>query len=173
MTFLDSLLGREPDPTRGWPKIDSILPELDIRQMTLGPLRFGDELGAAAFLGRPDLFNWTVDGYCELVYARCGLQIDFDQGRLAFIAFLIGPDEFLPSVSGMTFAQPRIAGGGTFTSATDGNDVRGLFGPPESEDEDSEETILNYSRQGVSMEFELNQDGRLKRWNLYPEAETA
>jgi len=134
---------------------------------------FGDDFAAAAFLGRPDRFEWTQGEYCELLYAAGGFQIDYDKGRFAYLAFFIGPDEFLPEHSALKFSEPRLLGGAIegmqLTRDVDTPLLEHMFGPPDSVDTDSDETILYYTRQNITMEFEMDgKTGGLKRWNLYP-----
>jgi len=142
--------------------------------MRFGSLRFGDGLDAAAFLGRPDEFEWTLPEYCELLYASGGFQIEFEKGRLAYIAFFIGPDDLLPTHRALAFSEPLVHGRAPETIRLsrdcDRSVLERMFGAPDSVDTDCDETILYYTRQNVTMEFEINgKTGQLKRWNLYPQ----
>ena len=173
MSLFDQLLGRRPDPTKNWKDYHPPMPDLDLSKMRFGPLGFGEDFDAAAFLGRPDRFQWTLDNYCELLYASSGFQIDYDAGRFAYLAFFIAPDEHLAKHKDLRFSKPRVLGfspeGNLITQDYTREMLQERFGPAESTDAEPEETILYYSRQGVTMEFELDgKNGRLKRWNLYP-----
>jgi hypothetical protein len=170
MRILDWLLRRRPDPTAGWPDFRPAALEFDLGHKRFGPLRFGDEVAAAAPLGRPDLCSWSGREDCELTYARGGFELAFEGGRFVYLAFFIGPDKFLPRHPGLRFAEPRLLGWGPagvcLSRQTDARQLRGQFGPPDGQDED--ETILSYTRAGVAIEFELDRAGRLKRCNLSP-----
>jgi len=173
MNILDRLFGRRPDPTAGWGTSQQPIPDFDLSQMRFGSLRFGDGIEAASFLGRPDRFAWTQADYCELLYARGGFQLDFDKGRFAYLAFFIGPDKFVPTHEGFEFSQPRLRGcaqdGARLSREMDQPALERLVNAPDSADSDAAETILYYTRQGITMEFEMDgKSGRLKRWNLYP-----
>ena len=173
MNLFDRLLGRHPDPTTDWGAFRLPIPDFDVATMRFGALRFGDAIEAAAFLGRPDTLQWPQAEYCELLYARGGFQIDFDRGKFAYAAFLLGPDAFLPKHEALRFSQPRIVGctpdALCLSHDTDRKILERLFGSPASVDADDRETILYYSRQEITMEFEMDgHTGRLKRWNLYP-----
>ena len=173
MKLIDRLLGRRSDPTLSWPPSTVPMPDFDINTMQFGALHFGDPLEAAASLGRPDRFMWTQDEYCELLYASRGFQLDFDRGKLAYLAFFIGPDEFVPTHSAFQFSKPRVHGvaidGIELSPGVDRALIEKLLGPPDSVDVDAEEVILFYNRQGITLEFELDgKAGALKRWNLYP-----
>ena len=173
MSFLDRLLGKRPDPTFNWGVFSPPIPDFDVAQMRFGSLQFGDTFEAAAFLGRPDRFEWTQGQYCQLLYASGGFQIDFDESRFAYLAFFIGPDDCLPEHKALEFSKPRVRGcipdGVRLSVETDGTMLERIFGAPGSLEVEPDETILYYTRQGVTMEFELDgRSGQLKRWNLYP-----
>lgn len=173
MSLLDRLLGRRPDPTLGWGRLRLPLPDFDFTKMQFGLLEFGDAIEAAAFLGRPDCFEWTQSAYCELLYAAAGFQIDFDDGKLAYLAFFIGPDHCMPAHEKLAFSRPRLRGcvpdDVRLSRDTDLAQLERLFGKAESVDAEPKETILYYSRAAVMMEFEMDgKSRRLKRWNLYP-----
>jgi hypothetical protein len=173
MGFVDRLLRRRADPTLSWQPFSLPIPDFDLTEMRFGKLRFGDAIDAAASLGRPDRVEWTRGEYCELLYASGGFQIDFDSNRFAYLAFFIGPDELLPKHPAFELSKPRLRGGtedgSRLSRDTQRPRLERLFGAADSVDADSDETILYYARQGVTMEFELDpSNGRLKRWNLYP-----
>src|SRR6185369_17404690 len=111
MNIFDRLLGRRPDPTKDWPLEPPLPAGFDFARRAFGSLGFGDRLEAARFLGRPDSFEWREPGYCELLYARSGFQIDFEDGRFAFLAFFLGSDAHLPSHPEMRFSQPKLGEG--------------------------------------------------------------
>ena len=173
MTFLDRLFGRRPDPTANWGAFRLPIPDFDFTDMRFGTLRFGDAFEAAAFLGRPETVAWTQDKYCELLYASGGFQIDFNDGRFAYLAFFIGPDDFLPKHEAVQFSKPRLRGCVPevmrLSQETDRATLERLFGPADSTDIDTIEAILFYTRRNITMEFEMDRKTeRLKRWNLYP-----
>ncbi len=164
---------RRSDPTLNWGTFRKPIPDFDVSRMQFGSLRFGDGLKGAAFLGRPDRFSAKERDYCELLYARGGFQLDFDQNRFVYLAFFIAPDACLPEHPGLEFSAPRLRGdslsGIHLTRLTDRATLERIFGSPESVDADAQEAVLFYSRLRVTMEFELDtRTGRLKRWNLYP-----
>jgi hypothetical protein len=173
MNLFDRILRRRADPTLNWGSLSPPIPELDVELMRFGTLQFGDGFDAAAFLGRPDRFEWTQKDYCELLYASGGFQIDYDKGRFAYLAFFIGPDDLLPSHAALRFSTPLLRGstvdGVRLSSGTDRLLLERLFGKADLADTDPEEVILYYTRNGVTMEFEMDGNTRqLKRWNLYP-----
>lgn len=173
MSFFDRLLGIRKDPTLSWKPFALPIPDFDLTEMRFGALRFGDGFDAAAFLGRPEGFQWTEGDYCELLYAAGGFQIGYDKSRFAYIAFFIGPDYYMPGHKALQFSKPRLYGckpdGIRLSHETDRELIEQLFGVADSEDTDEEETILFYTRMGTTMEFEMDgKMGRLKRWNLYP-----
>lgn len=173
MSLLNRLLGRRSDPTLGWGALQLPLPDFDVTKMKFGSLEFGAALEAAAFLGRPDRFEWTQSTYCVLLYATAGFQIDFDGGKFAYLAFFIGPDDCMAAREKLEFSRPLLRGcvpdDVRLSCDTDLAQLEQLFGKAELVDAEPKETILYYSRAGVTMEFEMDgPSGRLKRWNLYP-----
>ena len=170
MGILDALLGRQNDPTMAWPPTEFAMPDFDLESMSFGPLHFGCELHEAQPFGKPDRFTWSGKNTSELLFARNGFQLDFEADRLIYIAFFIGHDRFLPDHPALSLSKPKIKGVVQLTNETSIGDLCRLFGTPTSEDRDGEEIILNFSRSGVVLEFELNTSGFLKRLNLFPEA---
>ena len=173
MSFLDRLFGKRPDPTEGWGTTCTSAPEIDLTAMRFGALRFGDGLDAAAFLGRPDRVSLQPGGNDELLYTSCGFLLEYEEGKFAYLAFFTGPDDHLPDPA-ITFSQPLLRGGAAegarLSGETDRATIERIFGPAHQVDEEPDEAILTYTIRGVTMEFELDGEGRrLKRWNLYPE----
>ena len=168
--MIERLRSAAGDPTEAWADASAAAPGFDWSELRLGRLAFGDPLECAESLGRPDRFRWTQPGYCELLYARAGFQIDFDRGRFAYLAWFIGPDPANPELPDMSYASPALDEELALTRETSMDDLRAHLGPPSSEDADDDETVLFYAGGGVVLEFEFDAAGRLKRWNLYPEA---
>ncbi len=160
--------GRE-DPTKDWPVVEFDMPEFDLKDLSFGPLHFGCEFDLVHAFGRPDRFSWSGRDYCELVYARYGFQIDFEDGRLRYIAFFVGPDRHLPDRLEINFSQPSLKKTARFTAQTTADDLKQIFGEASSEDFDSDEIVLTFSRSGLALEFELTAEAALKRWNIFPE----
>ena len=169
---LRRFLQQRRNPAVSWSPQKSPLPDFDVSKMCFGTLRFGDGFEAAAFLGKPDSLKWTEVDHCEMLYASEGFEINYHADKLAYLAFFIGPDDFLPKHHGLKFSKPPLRGvqpdGIRLSQETNREMLEKLFGSPDSEDADSDETILTYERQSVTMEFELSHKGRLKRWNLHP-----
>ncbi len=174
MAIFERAPGARVDPSRDWEEFKLPLPDFDVGKMRFGALALGAPLESAAFLGRPDRLRWTEMDYFEMLYAAGGFQADVEGGRIAYLAFFIGPDEFLPAHRPLAFSRPRLVGAGeggaeVVLSPDVGRErLEALLGPPASVDTDDDETVVYYSREGVTMEFELAPDGKLKRWNLYP-----
>lgn len=168
MTLYRQPLMEVADPTEEWGPSPSRLPSLDWSALRFGPLGFGDALEDAAALGRPDAFRWTQPGYCELLYARAGFQIDFDRGCFAYLAYFIGPDPAGPMHPQLTYCTPELDDELALTRDVRVQDIKSRLGPPFSEDIEVDETVLFYEGGGVVLEFEFDARGRLKRWNLYP-----
>jgi len=169
MGIFDLFLRFKKDPTRDWPAGTVSLPEIDQSGMLSGPLKFGCNLQQARFFGKPDKFTWKSSENCELLYARSGFQIEFECDKLDYVAFFIGPDEFLPDFPGLSFSQPVLKDKAVFNQKTTREFVRQIFGTPVTEDVDADETIMTFSKSGIILEFEFNPTGYLKRWNLFPE----
>lgn len=166
MNFLERFLSL--DPTRDWPVECSFPVGFDVERGAFGPLAFGDPVVAARFLGRPSSFERTSSDSCMLQYARSGFEIEFDTNRFSYIAFFIGPDEYLPTHPELRFSRPQVDADFVLVPDTTVAQLQGRFGLPESVDADQDETVLFYSLTCLTMEFEFDAAGPLKRWNLYP-----
>ncbi|MEO7412304.1 MAG: hypothetical protein ABIZ81_03015 [Opitutaceae bacterium] len=158
------------DPTPDGPASTVVVPDVCFETPAIGQLRFGAPLGDARYLGKPDSVRTLRPGYVELLYAKAGFQLDFEDERLACVAFHIGPDSSQPRSDGLKYSSPWRRGGPRFSSATTRDDLIRELGEPESvDDSDLDEVIVNFFTNGLVLEFELNQTGVLKRWNIYPE----
>lgn len=133
----------------------------------IGSLRFGDELAGARVLGRPDRARWTQPGYCELLYASAGFQIDFDADRLAYAAFFIAADSSGPDGASIVFSTPSLDGI-RVTADLSLQRVEALLGVPMARSVDQDETILSYVRGKLTIEFEGSASDQLKRLNVFP-----
>ena len=169
MGILDFLFGGKEDLTREWPVNDFEMPDFDLSDLSFGPLHFGCEFDLAHAFGRPDQFRWSGRDYCELLYARHGFQIDFEDGRLRYIAFFIGPDACLPGHPQLAFAQPWLKKIAQFTPKTSADELKQVLGEASSEDFGNDEIVLTFERSGLLLEFELTPKACLKRWNIFPE----
>jgi hypothetical protein len=172
MSFLQKLFAAPAgsDPTADWLQIATLAPDVCLDTPAIGRLKFGGALDEARSLGKPDSCRRVELNYLELVYAKAGFQLDFENDRLVYAAFFIGPDAGQPPIGGLVHCSPRTLAGARFSKETTREDLIGVFGEPESiDDADEDESILCFFAKGLVLEFELNADGRLKRWNLYPE----
>ncbi len=164
-------VSKTADPTQEWPHSTLPLPVVDLDNRRFGALRFGDPLEKARYFGKPDRFRAIRNTYYELVYTRCGFQLDFDQGLLAYLAFFIGPDPSFPTSEKISFCQPSLLGGPILSGKTHQAELLKWLGAPQLQDSDPDETVLYYHQAGMTLEFELNPKGYLKRWNLFPKQE--
>ena len=102
--------------------------------------------------------------------------MDFGPGGFCYLAFFIGEDLFAPDHPRLRFAQPRVTGCEVpevvLSCETSAQEILRVFGEADEKDTDDIETILTHRRRGITMEFELNLEGRLKRWNLFPAERT-
>lgn len=150
-----------------WPEVSQATPLIDLAKRTIGPLRFGCSLEEAAILGRPTRVNCRADEYCELVYASAGVQLDFDRRRLAYAAFFVGRDDTVPN-GDVTYCSPRFSDGARFSSASDVSEIEAAFGTPKSRETDAEERVWTYEIGELTIEFEFDAAGRLKRLAVFP-----
>ncbi len=172
MGILDRILGRPADPTAQWGQFQPPIPDFDLVEMKFGKLKFGAGYDAASFLGRPAKIRWPRKDYGELIYPDGGFQMDFDNGKFAYLAFQIGPDPCVPTDIKFIHSKPRLRGASQesvrLTESTSRADLEKLLGAPTTTDEDKDETVISYEWDRLTMEFEFTPAGRLKRWNLFP-----
>ena len=144
-------------------------PEFDVAAGTLGPLNFEAQVADARVFGRPDAVLKNTDKILKLLWARWGLELEFVDGRLAFIAWIIGPDPFEPAHRDLRFARPQPVGGPLLDGRTSEADLETWLGPHECRDADEDEIVVDWEKNGVVHEFEFTPAGSLKRWNAYEE----
>lgn len=167
MGLLSFLFGKRPDPTLEWPLSTRPAPEFDVAAGSLGPLKFYDAVEEARFLGKPDEATWKSGRVLKLLWARWGLELEFVEGRLEFIDWIIGPDEFAPTHRDLRFARPQPVGGPVLDGRTTEADLTAWLGPTDRNLADEDEIILEWEKNGLIHEFELTPGGKLKRWNVY------
>jgi hypothetical protein len=162
----------EPDPTLEWAEYREMELVVVPNEMRIGSLKFGDPLSAAEFLGKPSSFAWGYPGYCELVYAEGGFQLDFDMGRLVFVAFYLDHHVLEPEGEFAFSAPVVVLSGGErveLSKRLKAPDLVEIFGQPKEIDKDSDETILFFESTSMTMEFELRPESHtLAKWNLFP-----
>ncbi|HJT16046.1 MAG TPA: hypothetical protein VJ853_01585 [Thermoanaerobaculia bacterium] len=146
------------DPTKSWPVLPGPAPDVDRVGMQFDALKFGDPIDAAQFLGRPDAFHWTnmLKKDCELRYSGKGLKLRFRDGKLDEITFDVA------------VASPSAPDGTRLTRQTDKAAIAQLFGDPDPGGSD-DETLQIFHGHGVASDFNLDEDGRLSEWVIYPE----
>jgi hypothetical protein len=119
-------------------------------------------------LGRPDACrSLGVSGSWALTYTRLGFELCFDDERLIDARFLIGYGGEFSLKSDEPKASPRLSNGERLTSDTRRENIIRCFGQPEKENKEDDGTTLFYPSSTVSMELELNTDGKLATWHLY------
>jgi hypothetical protein len=101
-----------------------------------------------------------------LIYANSGFQIDFYADRLEYAAFFIGPDSRMLEIPSPAFSTPRI-NGILVSRETSLKTILSSFGPPKSQDNDPEETVLLYTNGKIELEFEFGPAGKLKHVSLW------
>jgi hypothetical protein len=163
MSVLDWL-----DPTRTWPVVAGPAPDVNRTSMQLDALRFGAPIESAHVLGKPEKFHWNnrLKKECELLYARKGLRLRFGDGRLREVTFLIGPES--SDHPDFTPAQPTAPDGTRLNAQTTRDRIEALFGPADPGGSD-ETTLQIFHRNGVASDFDLDQQGQLIEWSIYPE----
>ncbi len=156
------------DPTRTWPVIPGPAPLLNRLLLQFDALRFGAPIDAARVLGRPDTFHWTsrIHKECELLYASKGLRLRFREGQLNEVRFLIGAAS--SDHPAFTPAEPIVPDGTHLTAQMDRDQIIAVFGQPDPGGSD-DTTLQIFHRNGVASDFNLDQQGRLTEWALYPE----
>jgi len=139
-----------------------------------GDLKFGAPLEDAMSFGRPVRFRWIQKDYCELLYARRGFQIDFEDNRFASAAFFMDQHVAEPDVAGgfdpallnLVLRDDNI---GELSRRSTRDVITGYFGSPSQIDSDTDETILTFEVAGLTLEFEMHpKTNTLMRFNIYP-----
>jgi hypothetical protein len=131
--------------------------------MALDSPRFGTPLESARSLGRPDEFIWRSrkHGNFELVYARKGCTLEFENDRLVGIAFHLSPKYCTHAM--FRPARAQAPGGALLTADMDQKCIVELFGQPDEPDEED----LVISHHETTSVFSFSAEGRLDRWELF------
>lgn len=156
------------DPTRSWESVPGPAPDLSRLSMQLPSLPFGSPLEAARFLGRPDQFTWQSrkGQHFSLLYAKKGLRLTFEEGKLVEVAYLVSGEgvehsSFEPS-------RPLAPDGTRLNDRTNRDAIVERFGEPDAKG--SDETCLQvFHGRGVISDFFLDEAGCLREWALYPD----
>lgn len=174
MKFLKRILGIKEDPSAEWPELPPCKPAVNLAAMTFGGLRFGAALAEARVFGRPDKATFN-EKRAELLYARCGFSLEFEDGALSAVVFLIAREDYSPDHPALAFARPSITlmdgGVSEFADTTTAQTLVERFGKPSEVDNDAEETVVYWTMGKVSVEAELFPTNRLKRLSFWPTQE--
>ena len=147
------------DPTRDWPVVKGPAPDLDGETLQLDRLPFGSPVESARFLGKPSQIEWhsRTQKDFELHYPEKRMRLRFREGKFSDVAYLVGDG-----------AQPKAPGGDLLTSSTTREEIVKRFGQPDPGG--SDETCLQiFHGNGVISDFDLDENGHLKEWILYPD----
>jgi len=157
--------------TFDWPLKPNVpLPDIDLEQASLGPLRIGSHIDGALFLGRPSSCVSSEWG-SAIFYDSLGIQLDFDRRRrFALVRFFVSPDSKPPRPS-MVLCKPNILRRGRLTSDTSERTIVSLFGKPNEQVRSSDEMILSYHVRTLELEFYLSRRGQLSEFTLQAYAE--
>lgn len=148
--------GRAANPTAGW-REDLRTPLLaDLDRFELSGVGFGEPVAPLSFLGPADT--------ALLEYARKGLRLDVDDGRLSGVTIALRRGVYLgPSPSGevLPFAgRLRIGGADRAPAELRGeDDFAVVWGRPFWRDEDEEEVLLFFEFPGREIQLELSLEG--------------
>lgn len=156
------------DPTKQWEPVSGPAPDPSALSLQVPVLPFGSPLESARVLGRPDEFEWKSRRAkdCTLLYATKGLRLRFRGGQLAEVAYLIGPGAC--AHASFSPAQPSAPDGSRLTADVDRARIVSIFGEPDPGG--SDETCLQvFHGHGVISDFYLDETGRLREWDLYPD----
>ena len=156
------------NPTHGWEPVAGRAPDLSLQSLQLTSLPFGSPVESARFLGRPDGVEWQsrINKDFTLLYAKKGLRVRFNKGKLTQLAYLVGRGADSPP--SLEPSQPMAPDGSRLTSEIDRARIVALFGEPDPGG--SDETCLQvFHGRGVISDFYLDERGGLKEWVLYPD----
>jgi hypothetical protein len=152
------------DPTRSWEPAAGPAP--DPSGLRISALPFGSPLESARFLGRPDVFEWKsrLEKECTLLYASRGLRLHFQGGLLDVVTYLIGHDAC--SHPSFTPSLPMAPDGTRLTPDMDRARIVSIFGEPDPLGSD-EETLQVFHGGGAISDFQIDEHGHLREWDLY------
>ncbi len=171
MSFLKRLFGQTPDPLADWPEPPTQAPVLDLRESSVGPLRFGSSSMEARSLGRPARIGGNLASSAELVYPGAGFSLAYEEGKLFFATYYLNPAEFDAHHAGLSSARAVIitADGGHHEvhSETNAEGFVAIFGKPDSAELDEDESILEWTHGELTIEAELTAAGRAQRLNVF------
>lgn len=155
------------NPCSDWPPVEITTPPLNTGAQQVGYIRMGAPIDMARPLGAPDSIQTLEGNAINLVYAKAGFQLEFSGDALSSVAYFVAEDQFQPDASSLRYSEPVIDSH-TLTGSHGFSGIEELFGSPLSIDRDTDETILYYRMNDLTVEFELGTRGMLKRVNVYP-----
>jgi hypothetical protein len=171
MNFLKRLFGLSDDPTAEWPVLNPAAPPFDVRTRHIGPLPFGSPVADAVIFGRPDYFTGHPTNCAALIYAQSGFSLDYEEGRLVFVTYFVGPNEFAGRRAIAGASRPTVisALGASHEIYFDcpAETLTAALGTPGSAELEEEESILEWEIAELTVEAELNAQSQVKRLNLF------
>ncbi len=133
------------DPTSDWPAAGQA-PALDLERQAIGPLRLGDSLDGAKFIGRPESVHGPSSrGSQVLEYAT--FELEFQDGRLVCVKFDVdGP-------ASVNVGDIRLS------RATKPLDALVWFGEPSSDSKSGDLRWIDFERDGATLALEFDAKG--------------
>jgi len=168
MNFLKRLFGGSPNPTAEWPILPPATPVVDLRTGEIGPLRRKSPLSDARALGSPSRYTHNAGSNPDLLYAPAGFLLEYEENALVEATFFIGADEGAPAEPSLKFCKPTlITHDGTrhqLHSEMKFDAVERALGKPARREADSDEVLLEWEINGITIWAEFDEHQRL--WKL-------
>jgi hypothetical protein len=158
MGFLRTILGY-PDPARKWPPVSSLPLRFDLGQNALNGVGLHSPWTKLSVFGPPEMKRRREGD--SLVYLSGGFSVDLQDGKVASFSFVWVDylrHGFQPFQGDFIFAGQPIA----LDEKTEEAALPSIFGEPFWRDENDDEIVVFYEKNGVEWQFEADPKGRLK-----------
>lgn len=176
-SFLNKLLGRQPNRTFSWQATPGEPLTVDLTTHRFCGVAIGDSIDNLSFLGPSENPYERVHTYN---YFRRGFYLVDDDGRLETVVFLLALDPSMPKVRPFEGSWLHNGRPLPITTQTQPQDLRRDYGEPFHEYTEPEgDLIWFYEFPGVEWQFAWTKDGQLVSVELglpelaYPEARDA
>jgi hypothetical protein len=155
--------------TCSWPSGHEGSLDLNFEPPTINNVRIDSHIEEAISLGRPSKIEVLgSENTVHFEYDRCGLILEYDKDRLAYIAIITNPVVDLSPK--MTPARATVIGrsGVIISQETTPNDIISILGTPQSDETDEKERFLIHEVGKYTIETEFSLEQKLIRLNLFP-----
>lgn len=159
--------------SRGWRMLTFCRLQIDFREFKVNDLPFGSTPVEASSFGRPQRITAVDEDVFQFEFRSNGLLLEYEKGLLSYIGVIFDYSQEAQHTYADRAAEMCALylhdGLTKLDHSVTLSQVRGALGTAVQEEQDEDQSLLVYHLKGHVLEFEFLPDGKLARFNLFPQ----